>query len=472
MKLRRHILKYLLLIVLITAALNVSINYYLGEKSVERFAGGFQEVYLKAVVDNTLDYYRQHLSLVGIEDRDVRPKEVRVELPRRGATALTREATSYMTIQGDSSWLIWLEDAQGKILIGKPEKYERPQDLETLLVQGQTVGRVGLVSRENSVLELARHLLMPLILRNLWSVLAATLAAFLIAFLFSNSLLTRIQVLTDAARRIAGGELEHRVYMKNNDELADLASDFNRMAAHLQEDKQLRQQLQADVVHELRTPLAVCQAVLDSLENGVVAWDSKTLASLQEETGRMSRLVTDLHELSRAENRQLSIHKEIFALGDLLERLTESFAEVARQKEIHFAVEAPKGAKEALLYADMDRLMQIFTNLLHNAARYTPAGGSIDVTARLASDAALTITVADSGCGIAPDVLPHVFDRFFRGDESRARHTGGSGLGLAIAKEYALLHGGDISVVSLPGKGSAFSVTLPMEELELSGTKE
>ncbi|WP_346353819.1 ATP-binding protein [Azotosporobacter soli] len=472
MKLRRHILKYLLLLVLITAALNVGINYYLGEKSVERFAGGFQEVYLKAVVENTLDYYRQHLSLVGIEDRDVRPKEVTVELPRRGATALTREATSYMTIQGDSSWLIWLEDAQGKILIGKPEKYERPQDLEPLLVQGQTVGRVGLVSRENSVLELARHLLMPLILRNLWSVLAATLAAFLIAFLFSNSLLTRIQVLADAARRIAGGELEHRVYMKNNDELADLASDFNRMAAHLQEDKQLRQQLQADVVHELRTPLAVCQAVLDSLENGVVAWDSKTLASLQEETGRMSRLVTDLHELSRAENRQLSIHKEIFALGDLLERLTESFAEVARQKEIHFAVEAPQDAKEALLYADMDRLMQIFTNLLHNAARYTPAGGSIDVTARLAAGATLAVTVADSGCGIAADVLPHVFDRFFRGDESRTRHTGGSGLGLAIAKEYALLHGGDITVDSLPGKGTSFSVTLPIEELELTSTKE
>ena len=466
MKLRRRILKYLLLLVLIATLLNVGVNYYLGEKSVERFATGFQEVYAKAVSEKIFEYYQNHGSLAGINENEIRPKEVTLELPRRGVPGMTKEATSYMTIQGDATWLIWLEDDQGNLLVGKNKKQAAPKERDSLIINGKTIGYFWLSPRENSVLELYRHFLMPLLLRNLWSVLAATLAAFLLAFLFSNSLLKRIQALAEAAKRIAGGELEHRIVMKEEDELGELAADFNSMAAKLQNDKQMRQQLQADVVHELRTPLAVCQAVLDSLESGAVVWEPKTLASLQEETARMSRLVTDLYELSRAENKQLSIHKEIFAVGDLLERLEESFCEVARQKEISFMVEAGAADREALLYADQDRLMQVFANLLHNAARYTEKGGQIKVVVSYSNKKILQIAVSDSGCGIAPEVLPHVFDRFFRGDESRARQSGGSGLGLAIAKEYTLLHGGEISVESVLGKGTVFKVELPLEEME------
>ena len=466
MKLRRQILKYLLLLVLIAASLNVGVNYHLNEKSVERFAIGFQEAYGRAVSERIVEYYQANGSLDGIEESRIRPKEVTLELPRRGMPGMTKEATSYMTIQGDTTWLIWLKSVDGSLLLGKPERGEPPEDAQTVFFQDKAIATFWLVPRQNSVLELSRHLLMPLLFRNLWFVLAATLAAFFLAFLFSDSLLKRIEALAEAARRIAGGELEHRIIMKEKDELGELADDFNSMAAKLQTDKQLRQQLQADVVHELRTPLAVCQAVLDSLENGVVAWDAKTLASLQEETGRMSRLVTDLYELSRAENKQLSIHKEIFAVGDLLERLDESFSEVARQKEITFIIEASPKIRDALLYADMDRLMQVFANLLHNAARYTGKNGRIRVAANYCNEKDLQIDVADSGCGIAPEILPHVFDRFFRGDESRARHSGGSGLGLAIAKEYALLHGGEIKVVSRLGEGSVFSVKLPLEQME------
>ena len=111
--------------------------------------------------------------------------------------------------------------------------------------------------------------------------------------------------------------------------------------------------------------------------------------------------------------------------------------------------------------------MQVFANLLHNAARYTEKGGQIKVVVSCADKKRLQIAVADSGCGIAPEVLPHVFDRFFRGDESRARQSGGSGLGLAIAKEYTLLHGGEISVESVLGKGTVFKVELPLEEMEI-----
>jgi two-component system sensor histidine kinase BaeS len=355
-------------------------------------------------------------------------------------------------------------DETGRVVLGAERFYERQGPGSQLLADGKIVGHVWLVAKKNSIGELARnYFYIPLLIRNFLTALVSSALALGIAFMLSDYLARHIGDLALAARSITGGNLAHRMRTSGRDELGELAADFNKMAEKLQEDQRLRQQLQADVVHELRTPLAVCQAVLDSLDSKVIPWDDKALASLQEETSRMNRLVTDLHELNRADNNQLPLYKELFAVSDLLERLEESFAGLARQKNIGFSIDSAEDAPDAIFYADPDRVMQIFLNILHNALRHTADGGSITLRVGPQNGNMMPIAVADTGNGIPVELLPHIFERFFSGDRSRSRQRSGTGLGLAIAREYALVHGGDIKVKSLPGQGTEFIVTLPVE---------
>ncbi|WP_423244894.1 HAMP domain-containing sensor histidine kinase [Heliophilum fasciatum] len=298
------------------------------------------------------------------------------------------------------------------------------------------------------------------------SAILSCVLALAFAYFVSRFFSAKIETLARAAHLIAQGQLEHRVPVSPNEVLGKLSADFNTMADHLQKGQQLRRQLQADVVHELRTPLAVSQGILDSLESKVIPWDERSLSSLQEEIGRMNRLVTDLHDLSKAETRQLSIQKELIYVGDLLERVQESFQETVRLAGVHFQVGLPPAESGALLYIDPDRTIQILLNLLHNALRYTPSGGMIQINLCLQianNSPGINIMVTDTGTGIAPEHLPFIFDRFYRGDQSRSRQTGGSGLGLAIAKEYVELQGGQIMAASTLGAGTTIRLWLPVE---------
>ncbi|MPZ26926.1 MAG: HAMP domain-containing protein [Micromonosporaceae bacterium] len=290
---------------------------------------------------------------------------------------------------------------------------------------------------------------------------AALVAALAIAgsLLLSRRVLRPVRALTSASGRLGAGDLSERVPVVGRDELAGLARSFNRMADSLQRGEERQRRLVADVAHELRTPLANLRGYLEALKDGVVAPEPELFASLHEEAVLQQRIVDDLQELALAEAGTLIYHRSRVDLGELLEICRAAHQGVAEAADVRLTASGA-GAGAGYVHADPDRLRQVLGNLVGNALRATPAGGSVSLTATRAGGWAV-VTVADTGTGIAPEHLPHVFDRFWRGDPARGRATGGSGLGLAIARQIVTDHGGTITVDSSPGAGTRFTIRLP-----------
>jgi signal transduction histidine kinase len=260
--------------------------------------------------------------------------------------------------------------------------------------------------------------------------------------------------LIDAAEKVEAGNYAVRVRPRGPRELRSLARAFNSMSARLEGSEQQRQQLLADVTHELRTPLTVVQGNLEALLDRVYPADAEHLAPILDETRVLSRLVDDLRTLSIAEAGALTLHREPTDLTALVADAVASFRTQADGVGVALVTETAA----ALPQADIDpvRLREVLSNLLANAIRYTPRGGTIRVGASQA-DGRLSVFVRDTGPGIAVDALPHVFDRFYKSDESR-----GAGLGLAIAKSLVVAHGGQITATSEPGQGTEMRFTLPV----------
>jgi two-component system OmpR family sensor kinase/two-component system sensor histidine kinase BaeS len=264
-----------------------------------------------------------------------------------------------------------------------------------------------------------------------------------------------------AADAVAGGDLSVRVRENIPGEFGQLARSFNRMAAELASVEQQRRNLTADVAHELRTPLHIIQGNLEGILDGVYLPSGEHIAATLEETRLLARLVSDLQTLSLAEAGQLPLHRAPLSAADLLEDTATSFSGPAAAAGLELRLELPVPAEELLLDGDPDRLEQVLNNLVGNALRYTPGGGHITLGAQ-AIAGGVRLTVADSGAGIAPEDLPHIFDRFWKGDRTRARREGaGSGLGLAIARQLVQAHGGQIWAESQPGQGTTFFIDLP-----------
>jgi two-component system sensor histidine kinase BaeS len=266
---------------------------------------------------------------------------------------------------------------------------------------------------------------------------AATIAAIAVlgAFLLGRRLLRPITALTAAASGLGEGYLGRRVPVRGRDELTELSRAFNRMADSLQRSEESQRRMIADVAHELRTPLVNLRGYLEGLKDKVIAPSPALFASLHEETLLQQRIVDDLQDLALADAGTLTYHKVLVNLADL--------AKVSGWVPVH---------------GDPDRLRQVIGNLVSNAHR---AGGEVTVSAWAQGDRAF-LSVADTGTGIAPEHLPHLFDRFWRADSARSRSSGGSGLGLAIVKQIVGDHGGTVDVASRPGHGSVFTVSLPL----------
>jgi len=293
-------------------------------------------------------------------------------------------------------------------------------------------------------------------------VIAAAVLVALLALagtaLLSRRVLRPIGVLTSAAHRLGAGDLSLRVPAVGRDELAQLARSFNRMADSLQRGEERQRRLVADVAHELRTPLANLRGYLEALKDGVLPISPELFASLHEEAVLQQRIVDDLQDLALAEAGVLAYHMASTDLTELLETCRNAQQAVAEAARVTLRV-AADGPVVALV--DPDRLRQVLGNLVANAVRATPAGGSVTLDAAGPVGGWATLTVRDTGVGIAAANLPHVFDRFWRADAARGRATGGSGLGLAIARQIVADHGGQIRVESQPGAGTTFTIALP-----------
>ncbi len=284
----------------------------------------------------------------------------------------------------------------------------------------------------------------------------------LLALLLAYSLMRPVRELTRAARRLGEGDLSQRVQARGNDELAELARTFNRMAATLQQAESSRRALTADIAHELRTPLAVQRAHLEALQDGIYPLSAENLQPILEQNLALTCLVDDLRTLALADSGQLKLELAPTDLIALIGRLVERFHPQADPRRISLRFEH-SGLDALVAQVDALRIEQILTNLLSNALRYTPDGGEITVQAQ-ASHGHAMVSVLDSGPGIPPEALDRVFERFYRVDRARSRAEGGSGLGLAIARQLAEAHKGTLTARNHPQGGAEFTLTLPLEK--------
>jgi two-component system sensor histidine kinase BaeS len=299
---------------------------------------------------------------------------------------------------------------------------------------------------------------------SLWrAAIIAVLAALGLAVLFSRLLIGPLNELKASARRIRDGDLSQRVRLNSDDELGEVAAAFNEMAAHLESNERARRQLLADVVHELRTPLSIIQGNLEAWRDGVVAPTPDEISPVHDEAVLLARLITDLRDLSLAEAGQLDLAKEPADLGALTAAVVESYRQRAASQDVTITFLAGEGP--LLASADPARIRQVLRNLLDNALRYTTRGGSIDVGVEATPPSSITVSVRDTGSGISPEDLPHVFEHFFKADRSRDRSHSGSGIGLAIVKQLVEAHGGTVRAASQPGVGSRFTFTLPVGDV-------
>jgi signal transduction histidine kinase len=296
------------------------------------------------------------------------------------------------------------------------------------------------------------------------------IGTYLIFFFAMRHFGTPLADIVSAADRVASGDYEARVVERGTPFLRRVARAFNGMTATLQAQDRQRRQLMADIAHELRTPLTIVQGRLEGLVDGVYPRDDAQLIEMLEETRMLARLVDDLRTLANAEAGSLSLHKEPTDLAVLIHDAVGTFAADAAAARIALRVDDDR-AELPLVDVDPLRVREVLINLLANALRHTSAGGAITVTAsatassapgddadaREARDARIVVSVSDTGSGIAPDDLPRIFDRFYKGATSH-----GSGLGLAIVRNLVVAHGGDVTATSELGRGTTITFTLPI----------
>jgi signal transduction histidine kinase len=291
------------------------------------------------------------------------------------------------------------------------------------------------------------------------ALLAAVTAAFAVSWYFSRRVQRSLGQVTDAAAQIAAGRYSARVSEPGlGGEFAMLAATYNALAEKLAATEATRRRMLADLAHEMRTPLATIDAHLEAVEDGVRDLDTETLSVLRESTRRLRRLAEDVGAVSLAEEGNLDLRPQRVDAASLATTAIAAAADRYAAKGVTLRSDVvPAGS----LTVDSERLGQVLGNLLDNALRHTPEGGTVTVGCRRV-DRWVEYTVTDTGVGIAPEHVPHLFDRFYRVDTARDRERGGSGIGLAIAKALTEASGGDLSATSAgPDKGATFTLRLP-----------
>jgi signal transduction histidine kinase len=282
------------------------------------------------------------------------------------------------------------------------------------------------------------------------------LIAWILAARSVRRLAARVDDVIDAVGRVADGDLSARVAERGPADARSLARAFNAMTSRLEGSEEQRRKMLADVSHELRTPLSVVQGSLEAIVDGVRPADEANLAAILDETKVLSRLVEDLRTISLAESGALALHREPTDIAALIRDVMASFAPQAETAGVEISVS--EAVRAPVVDVDPVRTREILTNLFANALRYTPRSGTVRVGVGADDSGAVAVTIADTGAGIPPEALDHVFERFYKSAESR-----GAGLGLAIAKQLVEAHGGTISASSVVGTGTQIRFTLPIE---------
>lgn len=352
-----------------------------------------------------------------------------------------------------------LLDAGKQVLAGRNGDVERLV-LSPIRVDGRVVGYVGrLQGRALSELvdvrfaETQRRAFF-------WIALLVGGLAVALAWPLANTLVRPLQRVAGAARALAAGRYETRVPARGNDELGDLAHDFNGLAQALERTEAARRQWMGDISHELRTPLALLRAELEALQDGVRPLDAAAVAVLQTDVERLNRMVEDLYQLSVTDLGAMSYRKRAVDPVALLEDDAEALSGEFERRGLALAVRDDCG-RAVTLHADPDRLSQLYRNLMQNSLRYTDAGGRLEVVAGLAGGR-LTLDFDDSAPAVPAEAMARLFERFYRVEASRSRAHGGAGLGLAICRNIVEAHGGRIEARPSPLGGLGIHIELPL----------
>jgi signal transduction histidine kinase len=317
--------------------------------------------------------------------------------------------------------------------------------------EGVEAGRVYVLPADSG----APRVRAPVVPVWIASTVGTAAVALLLAFALSGRILRPVSELTAAARRMSQGDLDVRVTPRGDDEIARLARAFNEMAERLGQTERAKRQMVSDVAHELRSPVTNLRCGLEAIQDGLVALDRARIDALHSETLLLQRLIADLQDLALADAGGLALRPQ---RTDVAETVRRALGPDPGGAPVRVAIDPGAG----YVTADPGRLEQMLRNLITNARRHTPGEGRIEIRATPA-DGQIRIAVADTGCGIPAEHLPHVFDRFYRADPSRDRATGGAGLGLAIVRRLADAHGGTVTAAS-EGQGTGTTVTISLPE--------
>lgn len=406
-----------------------------------------------SLTDQLIAYYHEQGSWAGVESLI---EQYNLTLPRGP--------------EGGGFELVFTDEGR-QVIFGSPESIEQAEaendgvrQVMAITVDGRTRGYLSLVQVSNSLGVTPSPNVLSQLSRILLSLgVGSAITGLIAGVIASRTLTSPLAQLAETARRFGKRDFTARAQVKGSIEMREVAQAFNEMAYDLDHAETLRRNLVADVAHELRTPLAVLQANLQALLDDVYPLEKPEIEKLMAQTELLTRLVTELRELSQAEAHQLPLQQRTVDLNQLLLSVVDTFQSTIRQLGITLEVE--EASEPISIQADFGRLQQVLNNLVQNAIRHTPSGGKVKLSLSAESQQ-VSIRIQDTGEGIAPEHLPHVFDRFYRADRSRSRETGGTGLGLAIAKAIVELHKGTISVASpgTAGQGTTFTIQLPRGE--------
>ncbi len=292
----------------------------------------------------------------------------------------------------------------------------------------------------------------------LFATVVAIVLASCIGFLFARNLVSPINSMTKTARAIKEGNLSARCGLTGEDEIARLGETFDEMAESVEKDRELERRLTTDVAHELRTPLMAIQSTVEAMVDGVFEADEERLETVNSEVQRLSRLVDALLKLSRLENRANPMKEELVDVGELISGIIATHEAFVADSGLTLIYRAEENVR---VIGDADMIRQATANLISNAVRYTPEGGTITVTVSRQQKSA-AIAVRDTGIGLSPEEAKMVFSRFWRADAGRNRESGGLGVGLAVVKEIVDRHNGWVQVEGEKGKGACFTIFIPL----------
>jgi two-component system sensor histidine kinase BaeS len=430
------------------------------ERGFIQYLSGADEARLESMVDRLADDYVRYGGWAWIasdRDRWLEMSREALGLPRPREQSQSPEPASArretpLTIDPR----LMLFDADRAQLLGRPEAVPNAT-LKPITVNGRTVGYLGYVPRPEIIASIERVYLQRQ--RVAFGSIAVGMvgAALVLGAGLAYWLTRRIRLLARGTNALIRGDYGVRLDTPGHDELAQLARDFNILAATLGTAQHARQQWIADIAHELRTPLAVLRAEIESLEDGVRPLDTVAVNSLGHETSRLSRLVEDLHTLSMSDLGALSYHKEPTDLAEAINDVVDAQRRVIEDTGLQIKMALDDGAR---VLADETRLSQVFANLLQNNLRYTDKPGVIDISLRRQGEHVL-VNWEDTGPGVPAQDLPRLTERLYRVESSRSRAGGGSGLGLAIARAIVEGHGGRLTACASRLGGLAIEIALP-----------